>query len=211
MGYLCYPYKETFRLTDMIKKTLLFFLLAISFLLNLEAREENDFSEFKHPLAIFETNYGSFEIILFPEVAPKAVENFILLSEAGFYNHSPFHRIIPNFMIQGGDFTHSDGTGGQSIWGTDFEDEFSDTLLCDMPGRVAMANKGKNTNGSQFFITTRATPWLDKKHSIFGQVVKGFKIVQKIESLGSPSGAISQPWFGEKVEQPIITNIQIIR
>lgn len=194
----------------MIKKLLFFYVLSISILLNLECKEKNALILNNYLTAIIETNYGSIEIRLFPEVAPKATENFILLAEGGFYNNSPFHRIIPNFMIQGGDFTHGDGSGGRSIWGTDFEDEFSDTLLFDMPGRLAMANKGKNTNQSQFFITTKATTWLNKNHSIFGQVVKGFENVQKIESLGSSSGNISQPWFGEKIEEPIIKGIQII-
>ncbi|MFA6916500.1 MAG: peptidylprolyl isomerase [Parachlamydiales bacterium] len=195
----------------MIKKVLFFYLFAFSLFLNLESFEDKSMSVIEHPIAIIETNYGSMEILLFPEVAPKAVENFILLSEAGFYNNSSFHRVIPDFMIQGGDYTKGDGTGGQSIWGTDFKDEFSKTVLFDMPGRLAMANMGKNTNGSQFFITTKATPWLNKKHTIFGQVVKGFENVQIIESLGSPSGKIYQPWFGKEIELPIIINIQIIR
>jgi peptidylprolyl isomerase len=163
-----------------------------------------------HPVAVIKTNYGLIEVQLFPEVAPKATENFIGLAKSGSYNDCPFHRIISNFMIQGGDFTNKDGTGGRSIWGTYFQDEFSDNVLFDKPGRLAMANKGKDTNGSQFFITTVPTPWLNKKHSIFGQVVKGFETVKKIESLGSHSGQVSQPWFGKKVEQPKILTIEII-
>lgn len=159
------------------------------------------------PKAKIETNYGTFEVELYPEVAPKAVENFRLLAEGGFYNNTPFHRVIPSFMIQGGDYTRGDGTGGRSIWGTEFKDEFSDSVKFDKPGRLAMANKGSNTNGSQFFVTTAPTPWLNKRHTIFGQVTKGMEVVKKIESLGTKTGSISPSSSGDKA--PVIVKIEV--
>jgi len=134
----------------------------------------------------FETA-GTFEVTLFPDIAPKACENFLQHAEENYYNGTVFHRIIPNFMIQGGD-PQGTGTGGESIWKKPFEDECRKDLAFDKPGLLAMANKGPNTNGSQFFITTTATPWLNMKHTIFGEVTQGYDIVKKIEGCGSPSG-----------------------
>ncbi|KAL8894445.1 MAG: hypothetical protein Q9192_004315 [Flavoplaca navasiana] len=130
--------------------------------------------------AIIHTTYGDIHIRLFPEAAPKAVENFVTHSKNGYYNATKFHRIIKKFMIQGGD-PLGDGTGGESIWGKEFEDEFS-TLKHDKPYTVSMANAGPNTNGSQFFITTEKTPWLDNKHTIFGRAVQGLDVVHRIEN-----------------------------
>ncbi len=130
---------------------------------------------------ILETNQGKIEIKLFPAVAPKACENFTKLVEKGYYNGLIFHRVIRNFMIQGGD-PEGTGRGGKSIWGRSFEDEFKNDVVFDSPGILAMANAGPNTNGSQFFITTVPTPWLNGRHTIFGKVVSGYEIVQKIES-----------------------------
>lgn len=130
---------------------------------------------------ILETNQGKIEIKLFPEVAPKACENFTKLVENGYYNGLIFHRIIKDFMIQGGDPTGT-GRGGESVWGKPFEDEFSKDFVFDRPGILAMANAGPKTNGSQFFITTVPTPWLSGHHTIFGEVVSGYDVVQKIES-----------------------------
>jgi peptidylprolyl isomerase len=130
--------------------------------------------------AILETNQGTVEIRLFPDVAPKAVENFTGLIEKGYYNGITFHRVIPEFMLQGGDPTGT-GSGGQSIWGRNFEDECRPDVKFDRKGLLAMANAGPRTNGSQFFITTAATPWLHLKHTIFGEVTKGYDVVQKIE------------------------------
>ena len=101
--------------------------------------------------------------------------------EKGYYDGIIFHRVIKNFMIQGGDPTGT-GMGGESIWGKPFEDEFSPKLLFSRGGLLAMANRGRNTNGSQFFITTKATPWLNGYHTIFGEVVKGYDVVKKIEN-----------------------------
>ena len=130
--------------------------------------------------AVLHTNYGDIHIRLFPDKAPKAVENFVTHSRNGYYNNTIFHRIIRKFMIQGGD-PLGDGTGGESIWGKEFEDEFSD-LKHDRPYTVSMANAGPGTNGSQFFITTEKTPWLDNKHTIFGRAYQGLDVIHQMEN-----------------------------
>ena len=133
-------------------------------------------------IVVFETNQGLIEIKLMPEIAPKACENFTKLVEKGYYNGLIFHRVIKDFMIQGGDPTGT-GSGGESIWGKPFEDEVSPMAKFDSVGILAMANAGPNTNGSQFFITTAKTPWLNMRHTIFGEVISGYDVVQKIESV----------------------------
>jgi len=132
-------------------------------------------------VVVLETNQGIIEVELIPDVAPKACENFIKLAEKGYYNGIIFHRVIKGFMIQGGDPTGT-GRGGESFWGKSFEDEVSSDVTFNKAGTLAMANAGPNTNGSQFFITTASTPWLNKRHTIFGKVVKGYDVVQKIEN-----------------------------
>lgn len=134
-----------------------------------------------NPTVIIETTQGPIEVTLFSDKAPKAVENFLKLSQQHYYDGTTFHRVIKGFMIQGGD-PLGNGTGGQSVWGKSFNDEFSPSLTFNRPGLLAMANRGPNTNGSQFFITTAATPWLNNKHTIFGEVTKGMEVVKKIES-----------------------------
>ncbi|KAF7893312.1 uncharacterized protein EAF02_000850 [Botrytis sinoallii] len=150
--------------------------------------------------AVIHTTYGDIHIRLFPDAAPKAVENFVTHSKQGYYNNTIFHRVIRKFMIQCGD-PLGDGTGGESIWGKEFADEFS-SLRHDKPYTVSMANAGPNSNGSQFFITTEKTPWLDNKHTIFGRAIQGLDVIHKIENTRV---------YKEKPEEDIkILNIDII-
>ena len=143
------------------------------------------------PIVHVETNLGNFTVELYPDVAPKACENFLGHAKQGYYNGTIFHRIIPSFMIQGGD-PSGNGTGGASIWGGKFQDECTAKVQFDRPGLLAMANAGPNTNGSQFFITTVQTPWLNMRHTIFGAVTEGYDVVKKIEAAGSRSGGPTQ-------------------
>jgi cyclophilin family peptidyl-prolyl cis-trans isomerase len=133
-------------------------------------------------VAVIKTNMGNIELELFADKAPKTVENFIGLAEKGYYNGVIFHRVIDNFMIQGGDPTGT-GRGGESLWGGKFNDEIDSSLTFDKPGCLAMANAGPNTNGSQFFITTVPTPWLNGHHTIFGKVVGGMDVVNSISKV----------------------------
>lgn len=178
---------------------------------------------------IMKTNKGDITIRLFPDMVPKTVENFLGLAESGYYDGIIFHRVIDNFMIQGGDPTGT-GMGGSSIWGDSFEDEFSMNLF-NLNGALSMANAGPNTNGSQFFIVTAkevpmtmlaqleaggwpkeiveayaangGTPWLDQKHTVFGQVEAGMDTVYAIE--GVKKGAQDKP-----VEDVVIESITIL-
>ena len=141
----------------------------------------------KNPIVVFETNLGNFEITLKPDDAPKTCENFLGLVAKGYYDGIIFHRVIKNFMVQCGDPTGT-GRGGESIWGKPFADECKASLKFDKPGLLAMANRGPNTNGSQFFITTALTPWLHMRHRIFGEVTTGYEIVKKIEAAPTAPG-----------------------
>eukprot|EP00421_Protoceratium_reticulatum_P012684 CAMPEP_0168386354 /NCGR_PEP_ID=MMETSP0228-20121227/15385_1 /TAXON_ID=133427 /ORGANISM="Protoceratium reticulatum, Strain CCCM 535 (=CCMP 1889)" /LENGTH=388 /DNA_ID=CAMNT_0008399553 /DNA_START=39 /DNA_END=1205 /DNA_ORIENTATION=- len=147
---------------------------------------------------------GRVEIELFAKVAPRTAENFRALAtgERGVgqsgkklhYKGSSFHRIIPGFMCQGGDFTSGDGRGGESIFGRNFRDEWAHGVVHHTePGLLSMANRGPDTNGSQFFITVAKTPWLDGRHVVFGRVVKGMDVVKAMEAVGSKSGKPSEP------------------
>jgi len=147
-------------------------------------------------IVVLETNQGVIEIKLMPETAPKACENFTKLIEKGYYNGLIFHRVIKDFMIQGGDPTGT-GRGGQSIWGKPFEDEVAQAVKFDSPGILAMANSGPGTNGSQFFITCAPTPWLNMRHTIFGKVIAGYDAVQKIEN--APTDASGRPDSEQKI------------
>ncbi|AQS53357.1 Putative peptidyl-prolyl cis-trans isomerase [Jeotgalibaca dankookensis] len=178
---------------------------------------------------IMHTTAGDIHISLFPDVAPKTVENFLGLAKKGYYDGIIFHRVIEDFMIQGGDPTGT-GMGGESLWGDSFEDEFSMDAF-NIKGALSMANAGPNTNGSQFFIVTKksieptkpeqlekggwpseiveayaekgGTPWLDQRHTVFGQVRSGMDVVHKIENV--EKGANDKP-----VEDVVITGIEIL-
>ena len=127
---------------------------------------------------------GDIHIRLFPDDTPKTVENFVVHSKNGYYNNLIFHRVIKGFMVQTG-CPKGDGTGGESIWDFEFEDEFHPQLRHDKPFTVSMANAGPNTNGSQFFVTTVPCSWLNDKHTVFGRVFKGMDVVQDIENVTS--------------------------
>ncbi|KAG2374989.1 hypothetical protein C9374_010363 [Naegleria lovaniensis] len=147
-------------------------------------------------IATIHTSFGDIQVRLFPDVCPKAVENFTQLSLNGYYDGCIFHRVIKNFMIQTGDNDNRDGTGGTSIFGKEFEDEFSPSLRHDRPGKLSMANCGPNTNSSQFFITTVPTPWLDDKHTLFGEVIKGMEVAHSIENVPT-----------DENDRPIVKNV----
>ncbi|MBN2825416.1 MAG: peptidylprolyl isomerase [Campylobacterales bacterium] len=152
-----------------------------------------------NPVVVFETNVGKIELKMLPKIAPKAVENFTTHVKNGYYNGLIFHRVINGFMIQGGDPTGT-GRGGESIWQKPFEDEFAPNVVFDKPMILAMANAGRNTNGSQFFITLAPTPHLNGMHTIFGEVVAGQEIVKKIGEVttnGSQRG--DRPLFDQKI------------
>ena len=155
--------------------------------------------------AAFDTTEGKFKVKLFADKAPNTVENFVSLAEGTktgkpFYDGTVFHRVIPDFMIQGGD-PEGTGRGGP---GYKFADEFHPTLRHSKPGLLSMANAGPNTNGSQFFVTVAATPWLDNKHSIFGEVVEGYDVVEKISKV--PRDAQDRP-----VKEVRINSVKIER
>jgi len=156
--------------------------------------------------AAFDTSEGKFKIKLFPDKAPKTVENFVSLADGSktgkpFYDGTIFHRVIPDFMIQGG-CPEGSGRGGP---GYRFADEFHPTLKHSKPGLLSMANAGPGTNGSQFFVTVAATPWLDNKHSIFGEVTEGYAVVEKISKL--PRGAADRPVKEVKVHSVKIERV----
>jgi peptidyl-prolyl cis-trans isomerase A (cyclophilin A) len=152
----------------------------------------------KNRIAVFDTNMGRFRVELFEDKAPVTAENFIALVNKGFYNGLIFHRVIYNFMIQGGD-PSGDGTGGP---GYTIRDEFHPDLKHDSEGILSMANAGPDTGGSQFFITLAPTPWLDNKHSVFGKVIEGMEVVKKI-------GKVETGQNDKPVEDVVINKITI--
>ena len=152
-------------------------------------------------VAVINTNMGTIEIELFVDKTPKTIENFVGLANKGFYDGIIFHRVIADFMLQGGDPTGT-GRGGSSLWGGKFEDEFVPELRHDAPGILSMANAGPNTNGSQFFITLVPTPWLDGKHTIFGKVINGMNVVNDIGKVKTGPG-------DKPVEDVIMINVKI--
>ena len=153
------------------------FSLLLLALLTLQAQSKN-------PHVILETTQGVIELELYADIAPLAVENFTTHVKNGYYNGIAFHRIIKGFMIQGGDPTES-GRGGESIWKKDFKDEYKGKVF-DKPGILAMANRGPHTNGSQFFITTAKTPWLNGRHTIFGHATpSSMKAVEKLDTIAT--------------------------
>jgi len=158
-----------------------------------------------NPIVILETNEGPIEIKLMPGVAPKACENFTKLVENGYYNGIIFHRVIKGFMIQGGDPAGT-GMGGKSVWGKPFEDEVRSEVKFDRQGLLAMANAGPGTNGSQFFITTAPAPWLNMKHTIFGEVVSGYDVVERIEN--TETNSYDRPAVPQKIIKAYIKKAQ---
>lgn len=181
----------------------------------------------KGPKATIKTNHGDIVIQLFPEEAPMTVENFVRLAQKGYYDGVTFHRVISDFMIQGGD-PEGTGAGGQSIWGHNFEDEFSNELF-NLRGALSMANAGPNTNGSQFFIVQNknmpkrfiqqlrdaqypeevvkaykqgGTPWLDHRHTVFGHVAEGMDVVDEIAKVAKDGN-------DKPLEDVVITTVEI--
>lgn len=186
-----------------------------------------DLENITGPKAIMKTNHGVIEIQLFEKQAPMTVENFVRLAKKDYYNGTTFHRVISDFMIQGGDPLGT-GMGGESIWGHPFEDEFSPELF-NLRGALSMANSGPNTNGSQFFIVQNknmpkrfikqleeagypkeiikaykqgGTPWLDHRHTVFGQVISGMDVVDEIAKVKKDAN-------DKPVEDVVIQNITI--
>lgn len=160
-----------------------------------------EWSEKENFNVVLETTQGDVEIELMPSIAPLAVANFVGHIKSGYYDDLIFHRVIEGFMVQGGDPLGT-GTGGESIWGKNFPDEFSPEVRFDTEGLLAMANSGPMTNGSQFFITTSKPEWLNGKHTIFGKVVKGYDKVKKIE--GIEKGAGDKPVEDQKIVKAYI-------
>jgi cyclophilin family peptidyl-prolyl cis-trans isomerase len=156
---------------------------------SLPAPEPVEFSAGKAYHWDLDTNVGAIRVKLLPDVAPMHVTSTIYLTRLGFYDGTPFHRVIPDFMAQGGD-PLGNGTGGP---GYEYDGEFDASVRHDRPGLLSMANRGPGTDGSQFFLTFVATPWLDDKHSIFGEVVEGLDTLKDLEARGSESGRTREP------------------
>ncbi|MFA7289831.1 MAG: peptidylprolyl isomerase [Melioribacteraceae bacterium] len=177
----------TYKMTDAQKQT-------VDELLNVNQNEKL--------VAEFVTNKGNFSAELYAKLTPMTVKNFVTLAVTGYYNDVTFHRVIKDFMIQTGDPTAT-GAGGESIYGGEFKDEFDPNLIHDSAGILSMANRGPNTNTSQFFITLVPTPWLNAKHTIFGKVTSGIDIVEQIGD--AKTNAMDKPVSEIKIEKINIT------
>ena len=162
-------------------------ILGVTLLVLLFTFHNNDSAS---TIVVLETTQGEIEIQLYPDAAPKTCENFVGLVEKGYYDGIIFHRIIKDFMIQGGDPTGT-GRGGESLWGGKFEDEVTPELQFNRKGLLAMANSGPGTNGSQFFITTKKTPWLNMKHTIFGEVISDYSVIDALNNI--ETAAVDRP------------------
>jgi len=158
-------------------------------------------SESSEMIVTLKTNEGDIQLKMFSKVAPLAVENFTTHAKDGYYDGLIFHRVIKDFMIQGGDPTGT-GRGGESIWKKEFVNEYAANVVFDRPFLLAMANHGPNTNGSQFFITTKATPFLNGGYTIFGEVISGKEVVRKIEN--TQTGAADRPVSKQIIEKVIV-------
>ncbi len=165
------------------------------------ASEAKKSTKQKDPIVVLQTNQGDIELKLFPKVAPLAVENFVTLTKQGYYDGVIFHRVIKGFMIQGGDPAGT-GMGGESIWHKDFKNEYAPNVVFDRPYMLAMANRGPNTNGSQFFITTAKTAHLNGGYTIFGEVIKGKNVVRKIENISTAPGDV--PLFKQVIKKAYV-------
>ena len=173
-------------------KTIAVLFLSICFFFvgnaqNKKDQTKVDKKDSKKTVAVIKTNMGNIELELFSKEAPKTVENFVTLAKKGYYKGIIFHRVIKGFMIQGGDPTGT-GRGGESAWGSKFNDEIVPSLVFDKEGILAMANSGPNTNGSQFFITLAPQPHLNGGYSIFGKVIKGMDVVKAIGNVKTAPG-----------------------
>jgi len=172
-----------------------------------EAKQAAKIEEMKtKSIVALETNRGKIKLKLYPDIAPLACENFIGLVEKGYYNGIIFHRVIKDFMIQGGDPTGTGG-GGDTIWGMPFINEVKDNILFDKPGVLAMANSGPDSNQSQFFITVKPAPYLNGRHTIFGEVIEGFGVVQKIDE--ASTDASDKPKEEQKIIKAYVEGAQV--
>ena len=169
---------------------------------SVEPRPESKLSAMSSPSVILKTNLGDITVRLFSDIAPKHSESFVKLAKDGYYDGTAFHRVIPGFMIQGGDPL---GTGSGDP-GYKFPDEFSPDHTFDKPGMLAMANSGPDTNGSQFFITVAPTPWLNGKHTIFGEVVSGQDVADKISEV--PRNAEDKPDTPVKIIRIVVKTVR---
>ena len=189
--------REWCRMKTIVKILLSMVLLSVfGYTSEVSKRDENATVA---PVVVLETNVGNIELRLFEKAAPLAVENFVTHVKNGYYDGIIFHRVIKGFMIQGGDPTGT-GMGGESIWKKEFKNEYAPNLIFNRPFLLAMANRGPDTNGSQFFITVAPAPWLNGGYTIFGEVIKGQEIVQKIENVTVSPGN-DRPIFDQVIKK----------